>query len=750
MDSPENGSATESKSNITEILTTVPAEVIDFFGKQQIIELELSAKTAEILSDIAHSNDPFDENSPSGLKNSMLSTEARAAITDAFDAYELDIADKAPKSISQNMRQVAPILAASATEQHRLIHLNYQTTENALNEINDQIKSIDITNPRQDLVDLAELFNKLMDAADGLIGPTIIADYRRLRSAQIVASNADAASVAFRKKQSIQQRLIDIKVEIDKALKVGPSSAHKKMKEYDFWLAEAEVIGMKISVRHRLAHPAMPSLRGFLEETDKFKDNFTKLRNYGSSLHNLLSTLAGQTSRTYIADFYQYIINCSTQIDQYSSTKEYWSMLEHDHQVDPRALAAEAYVADKTELLVNLSRQTNLKFADKSRRTVHELRDRRLERTQRNIGRAAVQPKNETYENIVVDTELRRLCHEARDFLVGGQRIKHKSIDISSIARKLHILKLGRNQDIILNPSESGMVIAVIVGRLNVLADVTKRFEAASQTPDPQILKLKHDLPEQYQIIQSFNLDQALSKLMAIVNDSKESLTLYQAIQDSPLSIDQLKNILNNLWLKRQNGDAQIIGSSAEAEPELIFDEEALSKSEQMDYEFLEPTEANPQIINQEFSDIADQLEWEVFPHGTTIVDIQRTLEQQAASLARVNWDRIRHLLFLAENYNGKIYRSRDPQLGTRVPYLVVDIELYDQHRIAVAECPEIGNATYIVDNSLAAGTWEEVMRLSKADARSLGARRVIHPKEEGHLNKIVRQINSMLLVNSN
>ena len=27
----------------------------------------------------------------------MLSTEARAAITDAFDAYELDIADKAPK-----------------------------------------------------------------------------------------------------------------------------------------------------------------------------------------------------------------------------------------------------------------------------------------------------------------------------------------------------------------------------------------------------------------------------------------------------------------------------------------------------------------------------------------------------------------------------------------------------------------------------------------------------------------------------
>jgi hypothetical protein len=135
-----------------------------------------------------------------------------------------------------------------------------------------------------------------------------------------------------------------------------------------------------------------------------------------------------------------------------------------------------------------------------------------------------------------------------------------------------------------------------------------------------------------------------------------------------------------------------------------------------------------------------------VFPGGSSIADIQRTLGENSVDLTRVNWNRIKHLLYLADTYEGRIFRSREPKLGTSVPYLVAEFTVHG-HGFAVAECPEIGNATYVVNENISAGTWEELMMLSKADARSLGARRIIHPKEEGHLNKIIRTVNSLLVV---
>ncbi len=103
----------------------------------------------------------------------------------------------------------------------------------------------------------------------------------------------------------------------------------------------------------------------------------------------------------------------------------------------------------------------------------------------------------------------------------------------------------------------------------------------------------------------------------------------------------------------------------------------------------------------------------------------------------------------LRDRHDGILYRSNAGDLGGAPPYFVAELDIYGQ-KIAVAESPVYGNATYIVVEKLAPGNWREVLALSKPDTLEVGAVRVIHRgrhAQRNHLPKIEDKIIDLMTI---
>ncbi len=160
---------------------------------------------------------------------------------------------------------------------------------------------------------------------------------------------------------------------------------------------------------------------------------------------------------------------------------------------------------------------------------------------------------------------------------------------------------------------------------------------------------------------------------------------------------------------------------------------ESLLLGEQAEIHNDSPTNEATALQNQ----IAEQLDRIVLPPGARKEDLERELRRigvQNTSIRQIEWQRLSDLADICEQFNGTLFRSKDRSLGNALPYFVVVVEL-DNNVLAVAESPVFGNATYIVSENQAAGTWLEILELSKADARSVGAHRVVHSKQGGPKN---------------
>jgi len=114
----------------------------------------------------------------------------------------------------------------------------------------------------------------------------------------------------------------------------------------------------------------------------------------------------------------------------------------------------------------------------------------------------------------------------------------------------------------------------------------------------------------------------------------------------------------------------------------------------------------------------------------------------------QIDWIRLYNLVNLRDAYDGVIYRSKPGSLGNAPPYFVVVIERAGE-TYAVAETPAEGNATYLVAEKMAAGSWLEMLELTKRDARNSGDRRLIHSGSNGsaHLKKINNALTDLITV---
>lgn len=152
-------------------------------------------------------------------------------------------------------------------------------------------------------------------------------------------------------------------------------------------------------------------------------------------------------------------------------------------------------------------------------------------------------------------------------------------------------------------------------------------------------------------------------------------------------------------------------------------------------------------------TDVAEQLDWEVFPPEVTLREIQRLTEGKfrEADAANIEWSRIADLLQISQAYGGTMYRAKPRSLGTAEPYFVVEAEIHGKS-FAIAENPQYGNATYVLrtDRAFDGVSWKEVFEQSREFARLLGAERIVHSDKRAHLERIMSNIQSQLLVKAN
>jgi hypothetical protein len=155
-------------------------------------------------------------------------------------------------------------------------------------------------------------------------------------------------------------------------------------------------------------------------------------------------------------------------------------------------------------------------------------------------------------------------------------------------------------------------------------------------------------------------------------------------------------------------------------------------------------------FVPLEETDVARQLDWEIFPPEVTLGDIRGITEREFrdSDAANIEWSRIGDLLEIAKAYSGEVYRAKPRSLGTTEPYFVVKADVHGK-TFVIAENPQYGNATYILrtDRAYDGATWKEVLEQSRAFARLLGAERIIHSDKSTHLERIMSNIQSQLLL---
>ncbi|HKR81708.1 MAG TPA: hypothetical protein VJR27_01775 [Candidatus Saccharimonadales bacterium] len=148
---------------------------------------------------------------------------------------------------------------------------------------------------------------------------------------------------------------------------------------------------------------------------------------------------------------------------------------------------------------------------------------------------------------------------------------------------------------------------------------------------------------------------------------------------------------------------------------------------------------------------IAEQLDKIILPPEATQRDLDQELQRVGASkVTSLEWQRLTDLINIRKQYDGTLFRSKEGSLGSTPPYFVVVIQLGGE-TYAIAESPVFGNATYVIAEKHAAGSWLEVLELSKSTAREVGAHKIVHAKKGKsslkHIDKIYDKILSLHLM---
>jgi hypothetical protein len=704
-------------TDITGQQSLLTAEVIDLLGREEVMAVEEPFLYAQELIEISRRQNPFEISN--GRSESYLTPEIMEMLEEVeeldggFD--EID----PPSDFIQKVRRYGGLLKPLTKRYADFVSKNYNDCASQLELIRAGLEDID-SHPELARQRLPEYYDRLMRAANNLMTDQVAHEMERVAEAELDCLDMDSVASIVTKDPQAKEHINELK---DRAIQMKPTLGDARSKEYGSALSALGKRGEKL-LRVRWAHRP-----GHLIYRDSSR---------ASATVKILTRLRDETG----AGLYLHIIETARDGAKEPSLEtlgaldilhQRFSSLSADiNELEQQvALDAEHYLITRAHQTHDFLRHAGVKLNQKGRRTLHELKDNDVERRFRRIASFALDESAENpYRNLQADPHFRQQCRDFRDILAGGGRIDYPGA--KELAQSLHKLTFGNGRKIPLEAWESGFLVGIVSGRIDSVISILEKMEG--EQTDDQLEKLRIELPDKFRAMTDFDIDATLANLKELFDDPYDNQALSSVLGPTSVTV---RETIDRLWTVRQ-------GEGVPVEPEEEDIDEYQSEPEQEQEQEMSNEELA--IINAEIVDIAEQLEWVVFPPGANINVIRHILGENRVDLSKVNWERINHLLYLADEYEGTVYRSAEPKLGTSVPYLVATMHIHGR-KFAVAECPEKGNATYVIDESNAAGTWEEIMRLPRRDARGLGAKAVIHSTEDNHLPRIIKRINSLLTV---
>ena len=715
-----------AKGNLSSSMASDDEPVIEILGRERYnIAENLTAVLVE-LAEVAQLPNPFEVHP--GNNETIISDASSIAIEEVVRASKID--DSSSPEISLVARRATPVLAKNAEQARGYLTVEVVKSNRELEAIQKELGAIDAKDTIKAVASLPSLFDRSETVAMGLITEQQLKDWDKLLDIEDDAADLDGLAVTLQHKPQLQKQLEKIYAEyLARLLKKRP--AEDLLDNYVKLKIQAENEGRK-NWRVRRAHRSADKLDDDMGAVERVSSYRQSVYDRGVNIHKQITALACDAAEEPASQLFDLLWEVKSQTLGAKQFGEGFAQDGHSRLTD--AMATEKYLAEKTKMVEVVFRQIGIKLNEEGRRMLHQLKDEKLGRSINRLANAAIRQETNPYDGLEADIDFRHQCRVLRDILAGGGRLDYPGAQ--KMANDLHNVELLNGSTKHLEPAESGLIAGIVNGQLDTIIAMVGRFEEAVETEDAQIEKLKWEVPEQFKAVNGFDLDGCARKLRALLADNRNRLAVVVAI-GRPGVENQLLSALDQILQRHELRPDQAESDQSDTE----IDEASVVENEP-----ISEYDDDLELINSEFANIARQLDWEVFPPGTNIEGIRQNLAEGQVDVTRVNWDRVGHLIKLANQYQGLIYRSKERNLGTSVPYLVAEITVLG-HRIGIAECPQIGNATYIVDELSAAASWTEVMQLTKADARDLGARRLIHPKETGHLTKIVNSINSLLTV---
>jgi hypothetical protein len=711
----ETNGESKQVTDLTGQQSLLTAEVIDFLGRDEVMAVERPFLHAQKFSELARRPNPFEVSH--GLQKGVELSEGMSNVVNMLEDRRYHYLDEDLEEQVQEMREIGKPLGEWVHSVREIIRLSLKKTDINLTKIE---AGLDDLEDHPDAMEryLHQYYDALREAADELVVPEAARNLKLVASVELHATFIHAISAVLMKKPELKEELQMLTTLHHNA----PGNEYAdRLGTFESALREEGEKNRKVRKYSResvVIWTYKATADGFLKSINEVKD----LR--GKEIHTRIIDLAKQATVEPSSEMLQTL---AALHDKFTLQCE--ALTEEDRDT---ALAAEQYIVTRANEAHELIRQAGIKLDQNERRTLHEIKDPDLQRRFRKVAGLAINAPAESYENVQFESTFRLQCRDARDILAGGGRIEHP--DAKDLAAALHKLNFGNGRKIPLEIYESGFLVGIAAGKIDSLLAVITRME--DEDEDPQLGKLRVEMPERYRAIKDFDLDAVLASLKELFDDAYDNQALSSVLGAHSVTA---RETINRLWQERQEQPETEDNEIQEEEIEEYESEPEQEQEQEMSNEELA-------IINAEIVDIAEQLEWVVFPPGANINVIRHILGENRVDLSKVNWERINHLLYLADEYEGTVYRSAEPKLGTSVPYLVATMHIHGR-KFAVAECPEKGNATYVIDESNAAGTWEEIMRLPRRDARGLGAKAVIHSTEDNHLPRIIKRINSLLTV---
>lgn len=523
-------------------LRNTPPEIIEALGIETVEEV---AQTSDVLANcqrIVRLPDPF-ERLLVDRQESLMTTEVQDALAEIAKADDLFHEEPGSDDIRPSVRASSPILSQVAVPATVYLRSQENTLREKLNGVESKIKEVESVVDEQKIkhFDELELFYEILpDIASEFPDPVHIEELAQILDAENCALWLDAVNTGARKEPAVRDELVALRKRTSRLPKTGISARRfddaKKFNDIHERLCEAGSTSWRVKQSHR-EEENIDSDNDFIDLAPK---SFEGLKDRGSVMVAMIKDIVRQAS-----------YGPADQL--YCTLRDLWEEKISGEPDSDQVRVVEAYLAKQAKELETVARAIGLKTFPETRRTLRIIGATPINDAYRRALRIRRAEAVDPYRSVVPDQLFWTASRDAKDALSGGSHLRHP--DAPKLANGLHDICFDRGKNVRLEQSESGLVVAAVIGKLPTVIEAVARIKLAKSNDDDQVQKLRRERPEQYAIIIGFDLKMAIYKIKRILGTPRYRNHLINCL--TPAQVAQVESEIDKLVVRFEEARAE-------------------------------------------------------------------------------------------------------------------------------------------------------------------------------------------------